>query len=44
VDGPTAADAYLLHAQPAARDAALKTLRGRGVVAVAEPLDVDAAR
>jgi anti-sigma factor RsiW len=44
VDGPTAADAYLLHAPPAARDAALATLRKRSVVAMAEPVDPDLGR
>lgn len=39
VDGPTAADAYLLHAQPDARAAALDTLRRRPEVVMAEPVD-----
>jgi len=39
VDGPTAADAYILVVPAKGRDAALKTLRGDPAVVVAEPLD-----
>jgi hypothetical protein len=39
VDGPTAADAYLLHVAPAERAAALATLRRQPDVALAEPVD-----
>jgi len=39
VDGPTAADAYVLSVAPAERPAALAKLRADGVVAMAEPVD-----
>ncbi len=39
VDGPTAADAYVLAVAPPLRDAALKGLRADKAVVVAEPLD-----
>lgn len=39
VDGPTTADAYVLNVAPAARDAALLTLRSRREVVLAEPMD-----
>lgn len=39
VDGPTAADAYILEAPGASRDTALKALRADKAVVVAEPLD-----
>jgi anti-sigma factor RsiW len=44
VDGPTEADAYVLAAPPAARDAALKALRARPDVVLAEPMDPGQAR
>lgn len=39
VDGPTAADAYVLAAPPAERDAALKLLKAQRLVVLAEPVD-----
>jgi anti-sigma factor RsiW len=39
VDGPTAADAYVLRVPAAERTAALARLRGRGDIVLAEPLD-----
>jgi anti-sigma factor RsiW len=39
VDGPTVADAYLLHVPPAGRAAALTRLRARKQVVLAEPID-----
>lgn len=39
VGGPTSADAYLLHVQPAARDAALARLRSDRNVSLAQPID-----
>lgn len=39
VDGPTAADAYLLHVAPATRTAALARLRDTHAVVLAEPVD-----
>ncbi len=41
VDGPTAADAYVLNVPSAGRDAALSALRAHKAVVVAEPLDGD---
>ncbi len=39
VDGPTAADAYVLHVPAAGRARALATLRSRSAVVLAEPID-----
>lgn len=39
VDGPTAADAYVLHVAPAERAAVLTRLRARREVVLAEPID-----
>jgi hypothetical protein len=39
VDGPTAADAYLLHVPSAERAAALVRLKGQADVVLAEPID-----
>jgi hypothetical protein len=39
VDGPTPADAYVLHVAPTQRQAALATLRGRRDVVLAQPVD-----
>jgi hypothetical protein len=39
VDGPTSADAYLLHVAPQRRQAALATLRSDANVQMAEPID-----
>jgi anti-sigma factor RsiW len=39
VDGPTAADAYVLHIPPAERAAQLAKLRGRAEIELAEPVD-----
>jgi hypothetical protein len=39
VDGPTPADAYVLHVAPAQRPAALAILRGRGDIVLAQPVD-----
>ena len=39
VDGPTAADAYVLQAPPARRDATVLALRQRPEVVLAEPID-----
>jgi anti-sigma factor RsiW len=39
VDGPTAADAYVLAAPSGARAVALKRLRSEGAVTLAEPID-----
>ena len=39
VDGPTAADAYVLAVQPAERDAAIAALRKRADVVLAQPID-----
>lgn len=43
VDGPTAADAYILHVAPKDRDATLATLRNRPAIVLAEPIDADGA-
>lgn len=43
VDGPTAADAYILHVTPKARDAALAALRKKPVVVLAEAIDAGSA-
>jgi hypothetical protein len=43
VDGPTAADAYVLHVPPAERAGALAKLRGRADIVLAEPIDSGAA-
>ncbi len=42
VDGPTAADAYVLDVPVSGRDAALKALRADRTIVVAEPLDGEA--
>jgi anti-sigma factor RsiW len=42
VDGPTSADAYVLHVPQSRRAAALKQLRADPQVALAEPIDGDA--
>ena len=39
VNGPTPADAYVLHVAPAQRQAALATLRQRGDIVLAQPID-----
>ena len=39
VGGPTAADAYLLHVDAAARGAAVERLRHQGAIVLAEPID-----
>ncbi len=39
VDGPTVADAYILHVTPADRDATVTRLRKRGSIVLAEPID-----
>jgi anti-sigma factor RsiW len=39
VDGPTAADAFVLQAAPDGRDATLRTLRADPAVALAQPID-----
>jgi hypothetical protein len=39
VDGPTAADAYLLHVPPQQRNEALAKLRADDDVQMAEPID-----
>jgi anti-sigma factor RsiW len=39
VDGPTAADGYVIHVPPMARSEALAELRRNGAVVVAEPVD-----
>ncbi len=39
VDGPTAADAYVLHVAPAERDKAIADLRQKHIVVLAEPID-----
>lgn len=39
VNGPTPADAYVLHVPPAHRQAALATLRGRSDIVLAQPID-----
>lgn len=44
VDGPTAANAYVLHIPEAERAAALAHLRGDAAVVLAEPLDTAALR
>jgi hypothetical protein len=44
VDGPTAADAYVLQAPAGRRPAALQTLRASGQVVLAEPIDAPTAR
>jgi hypothetical protein len=44
VDGPTAADAYVLHVAPAVRAAALAGLRSRPEVVLAEPVDPPESR
>lgn len=43
VDGPTAADAYILHVAAKDRDKALADLRRRPAVVLAEPVDADQA-
>jgi hypothetical protein len=43
VDGPTAADAYVLHVPAPERAATLERLRGRGEVVLAEPVDSGAS-
>jgi len=43
VDGPTAADAYVLHVPAAERAGALTRLRGRADIVLAEPIDSGAA-
>jgi anti-sigma factor RsiW len=43
IDGPTAADAYVLHVPPVERAAALAGLRARPEVVLAQPLDPDGA-
>jgi anti-sigma factor RsiW len=44
VDGPTAANGYVLHVAPAQRTAALAMLRADKAVVVAEPLDAGGPR
>jgi hypothetical protein len=44
VDGPTDADAYVLHVAPARREQALSTLRRRDDVVMAEPIGDPKAR
>lgn len=44
VDGPTSADAFVIHIAPAERAAALARLRRRGDVELAEPVDSSEAR
>jgi len=44
VDGPTAANAYVLHIPDAVRTQALNRLRGEAAVVLAEPLDTAALR
>jgi hypothetical protein len=39
VDGPTAADAYVLHVPAAQREAALASLRARREIVLAQPVD-----
>ena len=39
VDGPTVADAYILHVAPQDRDATVVALRKRGEIVLAEPID-----
>ena len=41
VDGPTTADAYVLHVEPGRRADALSRLRANGDVQLAEPIDGD---
>jgi len=43
VDGPTAADAYVLHVAPGERAAVLISLRARREVVLAEPIDAAAS-
>ncbi|HWA60454.1 MAG TPA: hypothetical protein VG939_03725, partial [Caulobacteraceae bacterium] len=43
VDGPTAADAYILHVTPEDRDAALLALRRKPAVVLAEAIDAGGA-
>ena len=43
VDGPTAADAYVLHVPAAERAAALVKLRQRANIVLAEPIDAAGA-
>jgi anti-sigma factor RsiW len=43
VDGPTAADAYVLHVPQAERAGALTRLRGQADIVLAEPIDSGAA-
>lgn len=42
VDGPTAANAYVLHVSAAERASALTTLRAQADIVLAEPIDTDA--
>jgi hypothetical protein len=44
VDGPTAADAYVLHLPAERRDAVLVRLRADHDVVLAEPINAEAAR
>jgi hypothetical protein len=44
VDGPTAADAWVLSVPAAERSAALTTLKARREVVLAEPMDAGAVR
>jgi len=44
VDGPTAADAYVLHVPAASRPAVLQSLRKTADVVLAEPIDAGALR
>ena len=44
VDGPTSADAYLLHVDPRQRQRALATLKSDGNVQLAEPIDGEKSR
>lgn len=41
VDGPTVADAYLLHVEPTTRAASVAKLRGDKTIELAEPIDGD---
>ncbi len=43
VDGPTVADAYLLHVEPGARATTVAKLRGDKTITLAEPIDGDRA-
>ena len=44
VDGPTVADAYILHVAPAGRDQAVTALRQRHAIVLAEPVDAGEPR